>query len=75
MGYLRKLQKILTDTPLLTIYKSFIRTQLDCGDIIYNKAYNSSFHQNLGKIQYNSALAITGAIEEEELPKKRFTKS
>ena len=26
------------------------------------KAYNSSFHQNLEKIQYNSVLAITGAI-------------
>ena len=35
---------------------------LDYGDIIYDKAYNSSFHQNLEKIQYNSVLAITGAI-------------
>ena len=35
---------------------------LDYGDIIYDKAYNSSFDQNLEKIQYNSVLAITGAI-------------
>ena len=35
---------------------------LDYGDIIYDKAYNSSFHQNLEKIHYNSVLAITGAI-------------
>ena len=62
IGLLRKLQKILTRAPLLTIYKSFIRPHLDYGDIIYDKAYNSSFHQNLEKIQYNSALAITGAI-------------
>ena len=62
IGLLRKLQKILTRPPLLTIYKSFIRPHLDYGDIIYDKAYNSSFHQNLEKIQYNSALAITGAI-------------
>ena len=48
--------------PLLTIYKSFLRPQLDYGDIIYNQAYNVSFHQKLESVQYNSALAITGAI-------------
>ena len=48
--------------PLLTIYKSFIRPHLDYGDIIYDQAYNVSFHQKLESIQYNSALAITGAI-------------
>ena len=41
-GLLRKLQKILTRTPLLTIYKSFIRPHLDYGDIIHDKTYNSS---------------------------------
>ena len=48
--------------PLLTIYKSFIRPHLDYGDIIYDQAYNASFHQKLDSIQYNAALAITGAI-------------
>ena len=57
IGLLKKLQKILTRAPLLTIYKSFIRPHLDYGDIIYDKAYNCSFHQNLENIQYNSALA------------------
>ena len=28
-----------------------------------DKAYNSSFHQNLEKIQHDSALAITGTIK------------
>ena len=41
IGLLRKLQKILTRTQLLTIYTSFIRRHLDYGDIIYDKAYNS----------------------------------
>ena len=62
IGLLRKLQKILTRTPLLTIYKSFTRPHLDYGDIIYDKTYNSLFHQNVEKIEYNSALAIAGAI-------------
>ena len=62
IGLLKKLLKILTRHPLLATYKSFIRPHLDYGDIIYDKAYNSSFHKNLEKIQYNSAIAITGAI-------------
>ena len=55
---------MLTRTPLLTTYMPFIRPNLDYGDIKYDKAYNSSFHQNLEKIQYNSAFAVTGAIRE-----------
>ena len=34
------------------------------GDKIYDRAYNSSFHQNIESIQYNAALAITGTIRE-----------
>ena len=45
IGLLRKLPKILARAPMFTIYKSFIRPHLDHGDIIYDKAYNSSFHQ------------------------------
>ena len=47
--------------PLLRIYKSFIRPHLDDGEIIYDQAYTASFHQNIESVQYNSALAITGA--------------
>ena len=43
-------------------YKSFIRPHLDYGDTIYDQTYNSSFRQKLDSIQYNTALAITGAI-------------
>ena len=32
------------------------------GDTIYDQAYNDYFHQKLESIQYNAALAITGAI-------------
>ena len=47
---------------LLTIYKSFIRTHLDYGDVIYDQAYTASFRQKIESVQYNSALATTGAI-------------
>ena len=50
IGLLRKLQNILPRPALLTIYKCFIRPHLDYGDIIYDQAYNSSFHQKLESI-------------------------
>ena len=62
IGVLRKLQNTPLGTSLLTIYKSFIRPQLDYGDIIYGHAYNPSFQQKVKSIQYNTALAITRAI-------------
>ena len=49
---------------LLTIYKSFIRPHLDYGDVIYDQHYNNSFHSKLESIQYNAALAKTGAISD-----------
>ena len=62
IGLLPKLQDTLPRTSLITIFKSFIRPHLDYGDIIYDRAYNTSFHQNIESIQYNAALAITGAV-------------
>ena len=62
IGSLRKLHHILPRSPLLTIYKSSTRSHLDYSDIKYDQAYNASFHQKLDSIQYNAALAITGAI-------------
>ena len=62
IGLLRKLQAVLPRLSLATIYKAFIRPHLDYGDIIYDQAYKESFHQKLESIQYNAALAITGAI-------------
>ena len=61
-GLLRKFQNFLPRKLLLTIYKSFIRSHLDCGDIIYDQSYNTSFHQRLVSLQYNAALDIIGAI-------------
>ena len=59
---LRKIQNILPREPLLTIYKWFVRPHLDHDDVIYDQHCNNSFHQKLESIQYNAALAITGAI-------------
>ena len=42
---LRKFQNILPRSALLTIYKCFVRTHLDYGDIIYDQAFKNSSHQ------------------------------
>ena len=62
IGLLRKFQQIVPRQSLITIYKSFIRPHLDYGDIVYYRAFNESFHKNLESIQYNAAIATTGAI-------------
>ena len=62
IGLLRKLQNILPRELLLTTYKLLVRPHLDYCDVIYEQHYNNTLNQKLETIQYNAALAITGAI-------------
>ena len=56
------MQNTLARRALTTIYKAFVRPNLDNADVLYDQAYNALFHQKLEKIQYNVCVAITGAI-------------
>ena len=60
---IKRLRNYLPRNSLLTIYKSFIRPHLDYGDVIYDQPNNESFNQKIESVQYNAALAITGAIK------------
>ena len=62
MGLLRRFQPILPKSSLLTIYKTFIKSQLDYADVIYDQTYNSFFHEKLEFLRCNACLAITGAV-------------
>ena len=62
IGLLRKLSNLLPRQALVTIYKTFIRPHLDYGDVLYDQAFNNSFHAKMESIQYNACLTITGAI-------------
>ena len=44
IGLLRKFQQVLPRPSLITIYKAFIRPYLDYGDVIFDQAFNNSFH-------------------------------
>ena len=62
IGLVRKLQAIIPRAALLTIYKSFLRPHFDYGDVIYDRTFNEPFQNKLESVQYNAALAITGAV-------------
>ena len=63
IGLPQKLQSILLRTSLVIIYKLFIRPHLDYGDVVYDQPSNDAFSNKLETVQYNAALAITGAIK------------
>ena len=62
-GIIKKLQSKVPRNVLLTIYKSSIRPHLDYGDTVFDQPTNDSFCKKLESVQYNAALAITGAIK------------
>ena len=43
IGFITRFRKFLSRDSLLTIYKAFVRPNLDYGDIIYDNPGNASF--------------------------------
>ena len=63
IGLMKNLSLILSRKSLLTIYKSFVRPNLDYADIIYDKTSNESLKRRIEMVPYNAALIITGALK------------
>ena len=63
IGLIRKLAHVLPRQSLITAYKSFIQPHLDYGEIIYDQPNNKSFCNLIERVQYDAAVAITGAIK------------
>ena len=63
IGFLKRLSNKLPRDVLLRIYKSFVRSHLDYGDIVYDKPNNESFISRSERVQHKACLAITGAIQ------------
>ena len=71
IGLLRMLSKYLPRNALCQVYKSYVRSQLDYGDVIYHnpsktndlfcRSYLPCWMEKLESVQYTAALAITGA--------------
>ena len=45
------------------IARSFVRSHLDYGDVLYDQPNNESLCQKIESVQYNAALAITRATK------------
>ena len=60
---IKKLRHSLPRKSLLTIYKAFLRSLIDYGDIIYDQPQNESFCDKIESVHYKASLAITGAIQ------------
>ena len=63
IGVIQKLNETLPRHSLITIYKLFVIPHLDYGDVIYEQLNNKTYTQRIERIQYNAALAVTGAIK------------
>ena len=61
IGLIRKLQPAI---PRAALLNSFLRSHLDFGDVIYDRAFKESFQNKLESVQYNAPLAITGAVRD-----------
>ena len=68
IGLLRKLRSILF---LQSIYLTVCKTHLDYGDVVNDQPSNDAFSNKLETVQYNAALAITGAIKSKS-PEKLY---
>ena len=63
IGMMKKLSKSVSRPSLLTIYKSFVKPTLDCGDIIYGKPHKGSLMEKIEWMQFNAYLVITSAFK------------
>ena len=63
IALLKKLRHSIPRKPLLSIYRTFLRPHIDYCDVFYDKPHNEKFADTLESIDYNAALAITGAIQ------------
>ena len=51
---MKRISLILSRKSLLTICKSFVRSNLDYADIIYDKSFNESFKKKKKKLKWLS---------------------
>ena len=56
IGILRRFQRTLSKKSLVKINKSFIRPQLDYGDMIYDRVSNELLHQSLESLQHSAGI-------------------
>ena len=59
---------------LVSVYKAFIRSHLDYGDVLYDQAFNDSPHAKMESIQYYACLS-NHRSDSRKLQEKKSTKN
>ena len=59
----KKLSLSVSRQTLLTIFKSFVRSNLDYTDIIYDKPHKGSYAEKIELVQCNACLIINSAFK------------
>ena len=54
MGLFLQISANFARHSFLNLYKTFVRSQLNHADFIYDQAYDFSFHDKLQFVQYNT---------------------
>ena len=62
IGLIRKFQRVFPTSFLVTIYKTFIRSHSDYGNIRLDQAFNDSFHHKMESVKFVVTLVITETI-------------
>ena len=58
IGLGRRLSVYQPRKSLITIYKSFVRPHLDCGEFLHDKPDNGNFINKVEKVQYKVCLVV-----------------
>ena len=75
IGVLSKLQTLLPRAHLITIYKSFIRSHLDQGDMIYDQTFNLPFQEKMGSCSFSNNRRNKRLLQGKALPRIRLGNS
>ena len=55
---------MLSRKALITVYKAFVISHLDYGDVLFDQAFNALFHEKLEPMKYDACFALTGTIRD-----------
>ena len=51
IAFLRKINSMLPRAAVVTIFRTFVRPHLDYGNVLYDLAFNTAFHDKLESVQ------------------------
>ena len=69
---LRKLQNTLPRQVLTTVYQAFVRSHVDCGDILHDQVIPSKTRKNTRQCFYSNSRSYSSYLERENISRIRL---